>query len=111
MGKFLDYSENTLPRLKRVYVKRCQEADEAKGIAPRSYIPTSPTISAPVPLAPNTGVPNRPPSAQGNTVPRGRQSSIGASQRPRSPSNTGAPSLSELAHQGNLLLVIPSVWN
>ncbi|KAI0963113.1 hypothetical protein AcW1_000286 [Taiwanofungus camphoratus] len=98
-----DYAENTLPKLKRSYLKKCQETEDFKAAA---AIPlTSPTFppehqySAPAPK-PNPNVSNRPiVTAPQPLRPLDRRpSTSAASARARSPSTSTA--LQDLAHQG-----------
>jgi hypothetical protein len=112
LTQYNEYSENVLPRLKRLYIKRCQEADELKAAGDPKINSTSPIISNPI--LPKPGVPfpqNSPTSSQGAGVistnmptsgtERGRRQSTAASQgkRDRSPSSN-TTSFSDLAQQG-----------
>ncbi|PVG02244.1 RhoGAP-domain-containing protein [Serendipita vermifera] len=113
LTQYNDYSENVLPRLKRAYVKRCQEVDELKAAGdPRANSTTSPIISNPI--LPKPGIPfpqNSPVTSQGTAVSptnmptggaeRGRRQSTATSQgkRDRSPSSN-TTSFSDLAQQG-----------
>ncbi|KAG8823943.1 hypothetical protein FRC19_002817 [Serendipita sp. 401] len=103
--QYSDYGENTLPRLRRAYFKRCADADELRGNSIDIKAPvTSPVISSPVipkqggPLvqSPSTIAPSSSPPERGQ---RGRQSSVGQqTKRDRSPS--AATSFADLAQQG-----------
>ncbi|KAG8831371.1 hypothetical protein FRC17_003252 [Serendipita sp. 399] len=104
--QYNEYGENTLPRLKRAYFKRCQEADELRG---NSIDLKAPTMTSPVlsnPAVPIQGAPlakgssmiapsTSPPGGQ-----RGRQSSVGQQQGKRDRSPSGATSFADLAQQG-----------
>ncbi|CAG8529910.1 6537_t:CDS:10, partial [Acaulospora colombiana] len=49
LTQYTDYSENVLPRLKRMYIKRCQDVDELKAASdPKTSSATSPIISNPI---------------------------------------------------------------
>ncbi|KIM29131.1 hypothetical protein M408DRAFT_128687 [Serendipita vermifera MAFF 305830] len=110
LTQYIEYAENVLPRLRRTYLKRCQEVDEWRSAGEPKPQLTSPTISNPMspkagmslpPTSTNTGPPiTGAGNGGGPTLPRGRQSSIGIpNRRDRSPgSNT--TSFSDLAHQG-----------
>ncbi|KAG8835577.1 hypothetical protein FRC18_000266 [Serendipita sp. 400] len=103
--QYSEYGENTLPRLRRAYFKRCADADELRGNSIDIKAPvTSPVISSPVipkqggPLvqSPSTIAPSSSPPERGQ---RGRQSSVGQqTKRDRSPS--AATSFADLAQQG-----------
>lgn len=106
--QYNEYSENTLPRLRRTYMKRCMEADEWKHEGSARNTVTSPTTPhQPVPK-PTSSTPSTPPTnnrsvyqsdAPSERGPRGRQSSIGGQgRRDRSPG--GSTSFSDLAQQG-----------
>jgi hypothetical protein len=111
LTQYNEYSENVLPRLKRLYIKRCQEADELKAAGDPKINSTSPIISNPI--LPKPGVPfpqNSPTSSQGAGIStnmptggteRGRRQSTATSQgkRDRSPSSN-TTSFSDLAQQG-----------
>lgn len=104
LSQYNEYSENTLPRLKRTYFRRCQEVDEIRAAEepkPSNQTVTSPVISNPMPPGkpnPQQGT-NPQPQASGGPQ-RGRQTSIGLPKgRDRSPGT----SLSDLAHQGSFI--------
>ncbi|KZW02078.1 RhoGAP-domain-containing protein [Exidia glandulosa HHB12029] len=87
-----DFAENTLPRLKRAYLKRCQEADEHRSASNRES-PTSPVLdSNPVQRAQSVTSPS--PTRLGS-----RPASTQITPRNRSPS-TAAGTFADLAQQG-----------
>ncbi|EMD41588.1 hypothetical protein CERSUDRAFT_110164 [Gelatoporia subvermispora B] len=100
-----DYAENTLPRLKRNYLKKCQEVEDYRAAAAAASAgPLSPT-STPEQLnwgaAPRTSQsgPTRPiVTAPQPLRPLDRRPSQHAAPRNRSPSTSTA--LQDLAHQG-----------
>ncbi|KAI0374525.1 RhoGAP-domain-containing protein [Pilatotrama ljubarskyi] len=108
-----DYAENVLPRLKRTYLKKCQEAEEYRNAAAAPLSPTSP----------NDGHHNMPPLTKPHshshshshstngarpvvTAPQPlrpldrRPSSSANAARNRSPSASTSTALQDLAHQG-----------
>ncbi|KAI0768636.1 hypothetical protein BD413DRAFT_563758 [Trametes elegans] len=102
-----DFAENQLPRLKRNYLKKCQEAEEYRTAAAAPLSPTSPPDSQ-QPLPPQS----KPHTQSGNgtrpvvTAPQPlrpldrRPSSSAHSNRNRSPSASTSTALQDLAHQG-----------
>ncbi|GBE78437.1 RhoGAP-domain-containing protein [Sparassis crispa] len=107
-----DYAESTLPRLKRTYLKKCQEVEDFKNAA-AAVPPVSPTFApehhnAPAILKPTTSAPSKtsqgPPTRPIVTAPQPlrpldrRPSTSAASSRARSPSTSTA--LQDLAHSG-----------
>ncbi|EJD55489.1 RhoGAP-domain-containing protein [Auricularia subglabra TFB-10046 SS5] len=89
-----DFAENTLPRLKRTYLKRCQEADEHKAAASRD------SATSPVLTESNNGVQrSQTVSAPSPTRLGGRPTSMQAAPRNRSPSTAGG-TFADLAQQG-----------
>ncbi|KIJ45715.1 hypothetical protein M422DRAFT_251018 [Sphaerobolus stellatus SS14] len=88
----LEYAENMLPRLKRIYLKKCQDVEDyktEKAISSNGFtddmvlakIPSGPQIGSPMPIRPLN-----------------RHSSVHQPNRARSPSTSTA--FSDLAHQG-----------
>ncbi|KAH9919137.1 uncharacterized protein B0H18DRAFT_882164 [Fomitopsis serialis] len=105
-----DYSENVLPRYKRNYLRKCQEAEEYKAAI---------TLNTQSPLSPNEGHFALPPQSAGGkpnpglsarpaiiTAPQplrplDRRPSVGGtSNHVRSPSTSTSSALQDLAHQG-----------
>ncbi|KDQ54847.1 hypothetical protein JAAARDRAFT_181517 [Jaapia argillacea MUCL 33604] len=92
----VDYAENTLPRLKRNYLRKCQEVDEHKAAAAAAQTPSSSTASF---QTDNSQAPLKPVvTAPQPLRPLDRRPSVTAPTRNRSPSSSTA--LSDLAHQG-----------
>ncbi|KAH9836530.1 RhoGAP-domain-containing protein, partial [Rhodofomes roseus] len=98
-----DYSENVLPRLKRNYLRKCQEA-ELNTQSPLS--PTEGHFAVPPHSAgvkPNPGLSARPAiiTAPQPLRPLDRRPSVGGtSNHVRSPSTSTSSALQDLAHQG-----------
>ncbi|KAI0733987.1 RhoGAP-domain-containing protein [Fomitopsis betulina] len=103
-----EYSENVLPRLKRNYLRKCQEVEEYKAaIQLNTQFPPSPTdgqtVTSPHSAKPNPGLGARPAiiTAPQPLRPLDRRPSVGAtSNHARSPSTTTSTTLQDLAHQG-----------
>ncbi|KAH9945601.1 RhoGAP-domain-containing protein [Amylocystis lapponica] len=103
-----EYAENTLPRLKRTYLKKCQEAEEYKSAQTAVPAPLSPTVPndysvvAPRPSAPRTSQhnPTRPVVTSPQPLrPLDRRPSTSATPaRARSPPSSTA--FQDLAHSG-----------
>ncbi|TFK93518.1 RhoGAP-domain-containing protein [Polyporus arcularius HHB13444] len=103
-----DYAENVLPRLKRTYLKKCQEVEEYKSAAAAANVPMSPTS----PQDAQNTVPLSKPLAQlangTRPVVTGPQPLRPLDRRPsqgthrnRSPSASAtSTALQDLAHQG-----------
>ncbi|RPD58368.1 RhoGAP-domain-containing protein [Lentinus tigrinus ALCF2SS1-6] len=103
-----EYAENVLPRLKRTYIKKCQEVEEYKSAAASAIAPISPTS----PQDPHTAVPLSKPLSQlangARPVVTGPQPLRPLDRRPsqgghrnRSPSASAtSTALQDLAHQG-----------
>ncbi|KAH7104511.1 RhoGAP-domain-containing protein [Auriculariales sp. MPI-PUGE-AT-0066] len=108
-----EYAENTLPRLKRTYMKRCQEADEHRAASKETPASMGSTTTTTTTTATTTNNNNntlfdssRAPPQRSHTVATpsqarlgGRPTSMQAEPRNRSPSSTGG-ALADLAHQG-----------
>ncbi|EJF66392.1 RhoGAP-domain-containing protein [Dichomitus squalens] len=98
-----DYAENTLPRLKRNYIKKCQEAEEYRSaavVSPTS--PQDPNVLPPLSKAPPPQNPNgiRPVVTGPQPLrPLERRASQNV-HRNRSPSASTSTALHDLAHQG-----------
>ena len=128
MTTHTDYSENVLPRLKRNYLRKCQEAEVRSTSTPaspadteafqeykaaiqlNSQSPISPTdgqaMTSPHSAKPNPGIGARPAiiTAPQPLRPLDRRPSVGAtSNHARSPSTSTSTTLQDLAHQGALL--------
>ncbi|KZT65545.1 RhoGAP-domain-containing protein [Daedalea quercina L-15889] len=101
-----DYSENVLPRLKRTYLRKCQEAEEYKAaIQLNNQPPMSPSDGqfTTAGAKPNPGLSARPAiiTAPQPLRPLDRRPSVGAvSNHARSPSTSTSTALQDLAHQG-----------
>ncbi|KAI8983411.1 hypothetical protein BD414DRAFT_81407 [Trametes punicea] len=105
-----DYAENVLPRLKRNYLKKCQEAEEYRSAAAAPLSPASPpdNLNHPHHMPPL----NKPHSHGANgarpvvTAPQPlrpldrRPSTSAQAHRNRSPSASTSTALQDLAHQG-----------
>ncbi|OSD05850.1 RhoGAP-domain-containing protein [Trametes coccinea BRFM310] len=102
-----DFAENVLPRLKRNYLKKCQEAEEYKSAAAAPLSPTSPPdnhhhmppLSKPHSQGANGARPVV--TAPQPLRPLDRRPSTSAhAHRNRSPSASTSTALQDLAHQG-----------
>lgn len=100
MDAFNEYADEVIPKLKRNYIRKCQDADEHRiSNQPPVTSPTQPTI--PMPSSEGRNAPNSPPVVTGPQPlrPITRRASGGQpTSRNRSPSSGTA--LADLAHQG-----------
>ncbi|CDO72738.1 hypothetical protein BN946_scf184990.g21 [Trametes cinnabarina] len=103
-----DFAENVLPRLKRNYLKKCQEAEEYKAAATAPLSPTSPPDNhhhhmPPLSKPHSQGANGTRPvvTAPQPLRPLDRRPSTSAhAHRNRSPSASTSTALQDLAHQG-----------
>ncbi|KAH9853026.1 RhoGAP-domain-containing protein [Lenzites betulinus] len=104
----VEYGENVLPRLKRTYLKKCQEADEYKAAAAAPLSPTTPPDNfsnlPPLMKPPSQGANGARPvvTAPQPLRPLERRPSAGAhaANRARSPPASTSTAFQDLAHQG-----------
>ncbi|KAI0662467.1 RhoGAP-domain-containing protein [Cubamyces menziesii] len=105
-----DFAENTLPRLKRAYLKKCQEAEEYRSAAAAPLSPTSPPDNHHSQHMPPLNKPHSHGASNGSrpvvTAPQPlrpldrRPSTSANAHRNRSPSASTSTALQDLAHQG-----------
>ncbi|EPQ61103.1 RhoGAP-domain-containing protein [Gloeophyllum trabeum ATCC 11539] len=93
-----DYAENTVPKLKRTYLRKCQEVEDLKLAAaapsqPLTSQSDSSTIKSPTSPKPTVTSPHP-------LRPLDRRPSGGAPGGPRNRSPSGSTALQDLAHQG-----------
>jgi hypothetical protein len=105
--QYRDYNENTLPRLRRAYFRRCQDVEDMKAADESKSNPTltSPVVSTPMSpkkVTPSQGTNPQPQTGASPGPQRGRQTSFGLPKgRDKSPGGGGGgTSLADLAHQG-----------
>ncbi|KAI0828264.1 RhoGAP-domain-containing protein [Trametes gibbosa] len=104
----VEYAESVLPRLKRAYLKKCQEAEEYKVAAAAPLSPTTPPdnfSNLPPPTKPLSQGPNgiRPVVTAPQPLrplERRPSTSAHAANRARSPPASTSTALQDLAHQG-----------